>query len=70
MQKGLPDESSEYSDEGTAAHLLLSTCIERGMRPAQFKHAVILVGAHPESDFDGAVWGPENVTEGFEVRRT
>jgi hypothetical protein len=28
MEQGLPDERSEYADEGTAAHFLGSTCLE------------------------------------------
>lgn len=28
MEMGLPDESSEYADQGTAAHFLGSTCLE------------------------------------------
>jgi hypothetical protein len=29
MERGLPDASSDYADEGTAAHFLASYCLER-----------------------------------------
>ena len=68
MEKGLPDNGSAYADEGTAAHLLGSTCIEQVRDPASYIGAVILVGS--TTDFDGAIWAqdPPSV-EGLEVRR-
>ena len=52
MQRGLPDTANEYSDEGTAAHLLGSTCLETGKETDEFLGQVILVGT--AVDFDGA----------------
>ena len=44
MERGLPDTSSKYADEGTAAHALLSWCIDEG-EPAQvYVGARTLVG--------------------------
>ena len=34
MEQGKPDSSSKYADEGTAAHTLLSWCIDQG-KPAR-----------------------------------
>jgi hypothetical protein len=34
MERGLPDASSDYADEGTAAHFLAAYCLERGTLPA------------------------------------
>lgn len=36
MEMGLPDESSEYADEGTAAHFLGSTCLETSTMPGDY----------------------------------
>jgi hypothetical protein len=49
MEMGLPDESSEYADEGTAAHFLGSTCLELGLRAHDFKDHKIFVS----EDFTG-----------------
>lgn len=71
MQKGLPDTSNEYSDEGTAAHLLGSTCLEFATHPSAYLGQTILVGANEAAGFDGAVWGTEH--DGgpeFKARRT
>lgn len=72
MQKGKPNDANEYSDEGTAAHLLGSTCLESGKNPEEFRGGTIHVGVHPESEFDGAVWGNSREAPelGFEVRRS
>lgn len=71
MQEGLPDDSNEYSDEGTAAHLLGSTCLETGKNPSDFEGAKIFVGSSIDAQFDGAVWKlPSDPVPDFEVRRT
>lgn len=57
MERGLPDESSKYSDEGTAAHLLGSTCLQRDTDPQAYKGHQIHVGS--SEGFDGAVWGAD-----------
>lgn len=44
LEKGLPDSSSEYADEGTAAHLLLKWAIEGDKPAAAFKGRRIPVG--------------------------
>ncbi len=67
MEAGLPDESSDYADEGTAAHFLGSECLEKGDHPAAFLKRVILVGSDDLRGFDGALWGPDHL-ETFDVR--
>lgn len=69
MQKGKPNDANEYSDEGTAAHLLGSTCLETGKDPEEFRGATIIVGY--AEDFDGAVWADQyEAYARFDVRRT
>lgn len=36
MERGLPDKSSDYADEGTAAHFLGSTCLEHGTNASDY----------------------------------
>ena len=43
MEAGKPDSSSKYADEGTAAHELLSWCIEQGKPAADFLGVLIPV---------------------------
>jgi hypothetical protein len=69
MQRGLPDNGNEYSDEGTAAHLLGSECLEKGLEPAAYKGQVILVGHHEPSGWDGATWATGDLDPAFDVRR-
>lgn len=71
MEQGKEDPSSDYADEGTAAHFLAAECLNHNCDPVNYIKRVILVGAHPESDFDGAVWGgeyAEATDPSFEVR--
>lgn len=59
MERGLPDTSSQYADEGTAAHLLGSTCLEEGTNPGDYHGRRILVGPADGpngAQWDGAVW--------------
>lgn len=44
MERGLPDSSSEYADEGTAAHTLLDWCLKGNKDAAAFKGRRIAVG--------------------------
>lgn len=72
MQKGKPNDANQYSDEGTAAHLLGSTCLEEGKNPVDFEGVVIHVGSNV--DFDGAIWAVEGMSpgvprDGFSIRR-
>ena len=43
MEDGLPNESSEYADEGTAAHALASMCLKEGQHPAAYLGRVLTV---------------------------
>jgi hypothetical protein len=58
MERGLEDPSSEYADEGTAAHLLGSTCLDTGKNPEDFRGRKIFVGSRAEDEWDGAVFQP------------
>lgn len=56
MCAGIPDTSSSYADEGTAAHFLAAECLRFGCDPEGFSDAIILVGHFPdEGDF--TCWG-------------
>lgn len=59
MSEGLPDESSKYSDEGTAAHFLASSALSEGRHPATYLTRDIAVGSNAAKGFDGAVWATE-----------
>jgi hypothetical protein len=48
MERGRPDESSEYADEGTAAHLLGSTALEAGKDAAHYLGYRIVFAALPD----------------------
>lgn len=69
MELGLPDKPSSYSDEGTAAHLLLEHCLINGAIPAAFRGREIVVGSHDASQWDGALWLDDSPI-GFDVRNT
>ena len=71
MQRGLPNDANEYSDEGTAAHLLGSTCLEVGNDPWFYIGRKIIVGYRVEDEFDGAEWAVEGSapTELMRIRR-
>lgn len=43
-QLGQPDDSSEYADEGTAAHTLMQMCLESGNDTAAYAGRIIGVG--------------------------
>jgi hypothetical protein len=52
MERGLPDTSSDYADEGTAAHFLASYCLELGGEPPDYIGQEIFVGTEGETTFD------------------
>lgn len=67
LEDGLPDTPNDNSDSGTATHFLAEQCLTTDTHPITFIGRTILVGTHPESGFDGAIWGP--CDDGlFEVR--
>ena len=51
---GLPDQGSEYADEGTAAHFLASECLSKGKHPAEHLGQRILVDKEGGTRFDDA----------------
>ena len=67
MEQGLPDSATDYSDHGTAAHLLGSVCLEQGKHPLEFEGRRIVVGL--TDVFDGAAFEGEQDPR-FVVRRT
>lgn len=56
LEADCPDESSEFADEGTAAHFLAAECLTRKEEAAQYIGAVIFVSAKVVgfADIDGA----------------
>ena len=44
MERGLPDQSSEYADEGTAAHEVGAKCLEFNKNAAEFIGQTVQVG--------------------------
>lgn len=69
-EKGMPDTSNEYSDEGTAAHHLGSECLEDGVDCSDYEGSVILVGHDSATGWDGAKWDSTTVPKTFATRRT
>lgn len=65
-QIGQPDESSEYADEGTAAHELAKWCLESGLDTESFLGTIIPVGRIEKGrDENGVMWTEPRRT--FEV---
>lgn len=61
LSEGEPRTSSEYADEGTAAHFLGQHCLETGDHPAAHIGKRIVVWEHPESDDAGCEFSEEFV---------
>lgn len=61
MERGLPDDSSEYADEGTAAHFLGAECLTAKNSADHAIGQTIQVGYRAEDEFDGACWMDESV---------
>ena len=68
MEEGIPDSSSEYADEGTAAHFLASESLSNNTHPATYIGRVIEVGRNTIHDFDGAIWQASPEYEGWVLR--
>jgi hypothetical protein len=49
----LPDSSSEFAEEGTAAHYLAAVCLKTGTPAADYIGRTIVLWSHPESDSSG-----------------
>lgn len=49
MERGLPDDSSDYADEGTAAHYLGSTCLDNGMSASKYLGMYVAVSDTSQS---------------------
>jgi hypothetical protein len=69
MERGLPDASSDYADEGTAAHFLAAHCLDRGTLPAAYVNGQIMLWRHDESDSEGTCW-IEDATSEMDVTNT
>ena len=69
MEHGQPDDSSEYADEGTAAHALASMCLEGNKHPAAFLGRVLHVvnGVYDPKNTTGAAPKIGDVVRSFEV---
>jgi hypothetical protein len=75
MEQGIPDTSSPYADEGSAAHFLGSVCLEDNVWPsAHLGHKIHCW--FKDGERDGQCWGTAlegglaNVPEGATVRST
>ena len=51
MEIGLPDVTSAYAKEGTAAHALLEYCLQNGLYPEKLIHNDIMVHGKPSGYF-------------------
>lgn len=56
MERGLPDQSSEFADEGTAAHYLASECLERHDETAAHLGRIISVWSDAVTRTRGTNW--------------
>jgi len=56
LEYGLPYQSSEFADEGTAAHFLASECLEQGKTTAAFLGGIISVWSDDASHKRGTNW--------------
>lgn len=53
MERDLPNESSIYADEGTAAHQLGEDCLRKGDRPEEYRGEIIVVEKEgPRREFE------------------
>jgi hypothetical protein len=64
MEKGLPDTSSIYADEGSAAHFLASTCLESDKNPEEYKHFGIICWITPDGHSGQSFFGGDPMPEG------
>lgn len=63
MEQGIPDTSSSFADEGTAAHFLAAYCLEQNIQAAQcLGHTIVLYtdekGVNHETWHDDQKWYP------------
>lgn len=63
MEDGLPDSSSAYADEGSAAHFLASECLTLGKAPKTFRGKDIVCWSLPDSH-DGQTFSDGALPEG------
>ena len=56
MEAGFPDTSSEFADEGTAAHFLASECLENGNDTLFYLNRKICVWENLTSGEEGTSW--------------
>lgn len=59
LEATCPDDSSDFADEGTAAHYLAAKSLERGCDAADFLGRTIILWSHPESDSNGEAFHDE-----------
>lgn len=66
LEAGEPDTSSDFADEGTAAHFLASECLDHNKQAADHLGQTILV-TRTETDWLPDGWTPGNAGKGFDV---
>lgn len=68
MEKGIPDKSSPYADEGSAAHFLASECLLSGKNPSAYSGQSIICWVTPDGragqSFFGSELLPSNAVQG------
>lgn len=69
MEHGRPPSSSEYADEGTAAHFIYNLCLEHGHDASYFLDREVAIINDPVADFDGAVFNDAALHKGSLVRQ-
>jgi len=67
LESGKPDTSSEFADEGTAAHFLASTCLGQGVDAVSFKGRKILVHEKATNWTENCSFGLNSAGRQFEV---
>ncbi|WP_369952291.1 DUF2800 domain-containing protein [Ralstonia syzygii] len=67
LEAGIPDESSDFADEGTAAHFLASESLEQGVDAAHFAGRTILVARKGSTDWLTERWVAGNGAKPFVV---
>lgn len=63
MERGIPEKSSDYADEGTAAHFLASECLKSGDAAGAYRMRQIDVWTNPAIALDGVVWASFSSTD-------
>ena len=68
MEHGIPNDSNDYTDEGTAAHALSSMCLTEGKHPAAYLGRKLhVVNGVYDADYSGVPQGVGDAVRTFTV---